>query len=126
MKLCIPITEYKGLDSEVCAHFGSAPRFLIVDTESRELNVVENTNTHHTHGMCQPLRLFEGLELGGMVVGGIGRGALMKLHAGGVEVFLSRESTVAATLEALEAGRLGRADMDSACAGHGSQSPRGH
>jgi len=35
MKLCIPISEDRGLDSPICGHFGSAPAFLLVDTETR-------------------------------------------------------------------------------------------
>ncbi len=35
MNICIPVNEDKGLQSPVCAHFGSAPAFMIVDTESR-------------------------------------------------------------------------------------------
>ena len=31
MNVCIPINEDQGMKSEVCAHFGSAPAFLIVD-----------------------------------------------------------------------------------------------
>jgi predicted Fe-Mo cluster-binding NifX family protein len=126
MKLCIPINEDNGLDSTVCAHFGSASNFLIVETTNRTMTVVANTNVHHGHGMCQPLRLFEGMELDCIAVGGIGRGALMKLQAGGVEVLLSKEKTVGATLDALEAGLLQQVDPSSACGGHGHQGSCSH
>jgi predicted Fe-Mo cluster-binding NifX family protein len=34
MNICIPTTDDEGLESKVCAHFGSAPAFLVVDTDS--------------------------------------------------------------------------------------------
>jgi predicted Fe-Mo cluster-binding NifX family protein len=34
MNLCIPVNSDSALASEVCPHFGSAPCFLIVDTDS--------------------------------------------------------------------------------------------
>lgn len=118
MNICIPVTEDKGPDSPVCAHFGSAPFFMIVDTETGDMRAVENRNEHHAHGMCQPLAGLAGENLGGMVVGGIGRGALMKLAAAGVDVYMSSEETVGKTLGALKSGRLEKATLDMACGGH--------
>ena len=119
MNICIPVTEDKGPDSPVCAHFGSAPIFMIVDTGTGGMRAVENRNEHHAHGMCQPLQALAGEDLGGMVVGGIGRGALMKLAAARIDVYMSSEETVGETLEALKSGRLAKATLDMACGGHG-------
>lgn len=119
MNICIPVTEDRGPASPVCAHFGSAPVFMIVDTEAGDMRAVVNNNEHHAHGMCQPLQGLAGENLGGMVVGGIGRGALMKLAAAGVDVYVSTEDTVGETLKALKDGRLAKATLDMACGGHG-------
>ena len=119
MNICIPVTEDLGKDSPVCAHFGSAPIFMIIDTETEAMRAVDNSNQHHAHGMCQPLQALAGEQLGGMVVGGIGRGALMKLAAAGVDVFVSSETTVGETLDALKNDRLVKATLDMACGGHG-------
>ena len=81
MNICIPISEEKGLESPVCRHFGSAPAFMIVDTEGGEPRTVPNLNQHHAHGMCQPLRALAGEKLDAIVVGGIGAGAVQKLQA---------------------------------------------
>ena len=43
---------------------------------------IPNRNEHHAHGMCQPLVAIQGEDIGGIVVGGIGMGALNKLHDG--------------------------------------------
>jgi predicted Fe-Mo cluster-binding NifX family protein len=119
MKICIPVEENNGIDSRVCAHFGSAPFFLIVDTDTSECDSIVNSGAHHAHGMCQPLALLEGKEIDGVVVGGIGRGALFKLQAGNIGVYLAQHPTVRETVEAHKAGTLQPVNPANACAGHG-------
>lgn len=120
MNICIPVEEDKGMDSRVCAHFGSAPLFLIVDTDSGSTKAVQNINTGHAHGMCQPLASLEGEDVDGMVVGGIGMGALNKLSAAGVSVYLSEFQTVKETMDAFKAGTLNPVTPGTACRHHGS------
>jgi predicted Fe-Mo cluster-binding NifX family protein len=119
MNICIPVLEDLGLESPVSAHFGSAPLFIIVDTETALCRPVLNQNLHHSHGMCQPLMSLAGEKLDGVVVGGIGMGAFRKLEAGGIRVFLSEFPTVSATLAAFKAGQLQPVTPQSACGGHG-------
>jgi predicted Fe-Mo cluster-binding NifX family protein len=119
MKVCIPVDEDRGLDSLVCEHFGSAPAFLVVDTTSGDSQAIPNANRHHGHGMCQPLRALAGVEIDGMVVGGIGMGAVNKLTAAGVAVYESSFPTVRETLGALAAGTLPTVTAQTACGQHG-------
>jgi predicted Fe-Mo cluster-binding NifX family protein len=127
MNVCIPITEDQGLQSPVSAHFGSAPLFMIVDTESGARRTVPNHNSHHGHGMCQPLSALAGEQIDGMIVGGIGMRALSKLHALGIQAFLSEYPTVAEAVAALEAGTLEPVTDDTACAQHhGAEHETGH
>ncbi len=119
MQICIPVEEDNGLDSRVCAHFGSAPFFLIVDSDSEACETIVNTGAHHAHGMCQPLALLQGKEIDGVVVGGIGRGALFKLQAGNVDVFMAQHSTVRETVAAHNGGTLRLVKPTDVCAGHG-------
>ena len=119
MKICIPIIEDRGLESPVSAHFGSAPLFALCDTATGDIRTIDNRNAQHEHGMCQPLAAIGGQGVEAVVVGGIGRGAMMKLQAGGVRVFLGAPATVADALAAHKAGALPEATPDMACAGHG-------
>jgi predicted Fe-Mo cluster-binding NifX family protein len=119
MNICIPVNEDNGLSSTVCAHFGSAPFFLIVDGDGGSCRAIPNTNQHHGHGMCAPLALLEGETIDAMVVGGIGMGALMKLGAAGVRVYLAQHATVRETVDALRQGTLSPMQPGMACAGHG-------
>jgi predicted Fe-Mo cluster-binding NifX family protein len=120
MQVCIPVDEDRGLESPVCAHFGAAPAFLIVDTESGDCRAIPNSNQHHGHGGgCAPLEALAGIPLDGMVVGGIGMGAVNKLRAAGVAVYLATHPTVRPTLEALRAGTLEEVTPGTACREHG-------
>lgn len=123
MNICIPITNDEGLESPVCAHFGSAPAFLIVDTESGACRAVQNRNQHHGHGMCAPLSSLQGERIDAMVVGGIGAGAMGKLAAAGIPVHLAAHATARETVDALLAGSLPVMNPDLACAHHGHDEP---
>lgn len=118
MNICIPTTEDKGLQSPVSSHFGSAPIFMIVDVENGSCRAIPNLNSHHGHGMCQPLDSLAGEKLDGMVVGGIGMRALDKLRAMGIQAFLSEQPTVADTIAAFKAGTLRRVTPETACSHH--------
>lgn len=119
MNICIPVNADQGLQSPVCAHFGSAPLIMIVDTESGTCRAIPNANQHHGHGMCSPLAALAGQAIDGVAVGGIGQGALNKLLAGGLQVFLSQHPTVEETVAALKAGALPPVTPEIACAHHG-------
>jgi predicted Fe-Mo cluster-binding NifX family protein len=118
MQICIPVIEDRGLDSRVSGHFGSAPAFMIVDTESLVCRTIGNNNQHHAHGMCQPLAALAGEAVDGIVVGGIGMGALMKLQAAGITVFRAEHPTVAEAVSAYKDGSLQPVGHEGACAGH--------
>jgi predicted Fe-Mo cluster-binding NifX family protein len=119
MRVCIPVNADAGVHSSICEHFGSSPIFMVVDTESGDWRAVPNRNEHHAHGMCQPLQALAGERLDGVVVAGIGAGALMKLKAAGMQVYLAEHATVEETVRALNAGTLRPLTMDRVCAGHG-------
>jgi predicted Fe-Mo cluster-binding NifX family protein len=119
VNICIPVLEDKGLDSPVSLHFGSAPVFLIVDAEGGTCRAVPNRNLHHSHGMCQPLLSLAGENVGAIVVGGIGMGAIGRLRASNIEVYISDLPTVNATLAAFKSGSLQPVTPQTACGHHG-------
>ena len=126
MNICIPVDDDQGVQSPVCAHFGSAPFFMIVDTDTGACRAIPNRNEHHAHGMCQPLLALQGEVLGGIVVGGIGMGALNKLLMGGLQVYRAQHPTVEATLAAFKAGTLPLMTPQGACGHHGHHHGHGH
>jgi predicted Fe-Mo cluster-binding NifX family protein len=112
MIVCIPVNEALGLQSPVCAHLGSAPMYLVVDSESEGCRVISNAHQHHEHGTCAPLAALEGEKIDLMVVAGIGQGAMNKLAAAGIRVCMTQGPTVAEVMSALRAGTLGAVPSD--------------
>jgi predicted Fe-Mo cluster-binding NifX family protein len=118
MKIAFPTTDDQGLASPVFSHFGSAPHFIIVDSEDRSFASIGNTDLHHQHGQCQPLKALGGQKVDAVVVGGIGQGALNRLRESGVDVFRAVQGTVAENLDLLENGKLTAYDALFVCSGH--------
>ena len=119
MKICFPVAENQGLESEVYGHFGSAPQFLVVDTETREIKVLNNGDEHHAHGACQPLKALGGQEIDAVVVGGIGGGALMGLNRAGLAVYKAEGLTIADNLTCFAQDELPILTPGQTCGGHG-------
>jgi len=118
MKICFPTANLEGLESQVYGHFGSAPGFVIVDTETRATEEISNNDLHHAHGMCQPLKALEGRKVDAVAVGGIGMGALTKLQAQGIRVYRGAEGTVAENIDLFLKEKLPEFDAENTCAGH--------
>ena len=123
MNICIPVEVDNGLDSPVCAHFGSAPVFMIVEIDTGNCRAIPNINQHHGHGMCMPLQSLQGEQIDSMVVGGIGMGAMMKLKAANIRVYLAEHQTVKDVVDAFKAGSLQLMQPNMACTHHGQGHP---
>lgn len=124
MKICFPVRKNEGLDSKVFGHFGSAPMFVVVDTDTREVQEEFNRDQNHAHGACRPLRALGGRACDAIVVGGIGAGALSGLNKAGLLVYQAKDATISDNIDSFEKGELYQVDYDLVCAGH--QHGRGH
>ena len=118
MKVCFPVELLKGVESQVYGHFGSAPGFVIVDTETNGVEEIGNADAQHEHGMCQPVKALGGRRVDAIAVGGIGRGALMKLRADGVRVFRAAMGTVEENTRLIIKKTLPEFDPAFTCGGH--------
>jgi predicted Fe-Mo cluster-binding NifX family protein len=118
MKICFPVEVNQGLESEVYAHFGSAPQFLVVDSETREVKSLSNNDEHHAHGACQPLKALGGQDVDAIVVGGIGTGALMGLNRAGLKVYQAQGLTIADNIICFARNELPILTPAQTCGGH--------
>lgn len=118
MKVCFPVMENRGLESQVFGHFGSAPQFLVVDMATSEVTAINNQDQIHQHGACNPVAGLGGHQVDAIVVGGIGGGALQKLNSAGMRVFQAREGTVAANIELFRNKELPEYTPGHTCGGH--------
>ena len=124
MKVGFAVQMDQGLDSTVYDHFGSAPAFLIVDTEEKQLAKVDNANAHESHGNCNPMGKLGGNQIDALVVGGIGTGAIMKLNAMGIRIFRSGAVKVSENIDLLKENKLREIMPGDSCGGHQGQCGR--
>ena len=118
MKIAFPVVENKGLDSNVHEHFGSAPFFVFVDMDSDAVEVYENPDKDHQHGNCKPTDALGGRPVDGVVVGGIGGGALKKLNNSGITVYRAVEGTVRDNAQLIKSGNLPVFEPSQVCGHH--------
>lgn len=119
MLICIPTETNEGLNAQVYGHFGSAPFFTLVETETQVLEIMPNANAHHEHGSCQPLAALAGKKVDAVVTGGMGARALSGLNAAGVRAYLGVAGTVAELLARFQRQEISELTPLQACTGHG-------
>jgi predicted Fe-Mo cluster-binding NifX family protein len=118
MKVCFAVQEDQGIDSTIYNHFGSAPAFVVVDTELQNAVTVNNKDLNHVHGACNPIMAIGGQNVDAVVVGGIGAGAIRGLNAAGIKVYGSVKETVKDNLALFIENKLPELGMHNACGGH--------
>lgn len=126
MKICFAVEKDEGMSSAVYGHFGSAPAFLMVDTEAGSVSTVGNKDMVHTHGACNPIMAMGGQSVDAVVVGGIGAGALNRLNAEGIQVYASMAPTIAQNVDLFKEGKLPVLTLRNSCAGHQGGGGCGH
>jgi len=124
MKFCLPIEGDNGLHSPVAEHFGTAPLFIVIDTETRQHVVVPNADVDHVEGRCDPLRALGGIHVDVVITSTVGGGALQRLKAAGAVVYRAEGRTVMNNLDLLADACLQEFVLsDAAFAGPGSCCP---
>ncbi|PLX79112.1 MAG: diguanylate cyclase [Desulfuromonas sp.] len=126
MKICFPVESNEGMESVVYGHFGSAPLFMLFDSETKEMCEVDNFDKEHVHGSCRPLKALGGSEVDAIVVGGIGGGALIGLQRAGLKVFQSAGKTVADNIALMSVEKLDELGLEQVCGDHGHGNGHGH
>lgn len=126
MKICFAVAKDEGIESTVYGHFGSAPAFVVVNTDSNDISSVTNNDVGHTHGSCNPFQAIGGAIVDAVVVGGIGAGALMKLNSEGIKVFKAASGTVKGNIDLFNENKLHELTIDHTCAGHRSGCGHSH
>lgn len=89
MKIGITLNDEKGLEGEVCAHFGQCSHFLIVEADNGKVQnskVVPN-QAQHGGGGCQAVGEILQYGVTHVIAGGMGMGAQQKFANAGVKIF---------------------------------------
>ncbi len=106
MKICFPTATCEGIDGAIFGHFGSAPHFVIVDTETEETESVDNCDSFAPHDGCNPFKALFHRELDGVVVSGLGDSMLDMLNMGGFRVYQAESESIRENVELFKQNAL--------------------
>jgi len=119
MRICIPTESKDGKKAQVYGHFGSAPYFTIYDVTKDSIEIIDNANQHHAHGMCHPMGALTGRKVDAVVTGGMGARAVQKLNEGGIRAFRAIPGTVEEIIRQFKGKQLNEITAENACGHHG-------
>lgn len=117
VKIGIPTLGKKGLAEEVSPHFGRAPTFTVYDTDTKSVQVIDNTS-EHLGGSGKPPEELARHSVEVMVCSGLGPKAIDMFESYGIRVFVGASGTVQDTLDLLGEGILPEATDENACKMH--------
>jgi len=121
MKICIPTMDSNGLESRTHGHFGSAPFFAVLDTDTGNVDVAANSGLRHQHGQCDPAGHVDTLNVDAVVCHGMGKRALASLRRENIDVMVASGETVGDILAEARDGKLRKLSAREACGGHGGR-----
>ncbi|MFC2079623.1 NifB/NifX family molybdenum-iron cluster-binding protein [Candidatus Bipolaricaulota bacterium] len=116
-RICVPTAGRGGLADSVGEHFGRVPTYTIYDTETRQVNVVDNTS-EHAGGTGLPADILSKLGIDVLLCRGAGRKALAILGENGIMVCFGVDGTAGEAIDAWKAGSLVTASEADACQQH--------
>lgn len=108
MKIVVP-TNGNALDSVICKSFGRAKHFLVVDLETSEFDVVENTQNYEASQGAGIQSAQSAIKAGAdtIITVHCGPKAYKVLLESGVKIYEGAEETVIANVEEFKNGTLG-------------------
>ena len=118
MRICVPVESNEGLTARVNGHFGSAPYFLIYDTEKSTYEITGNSDEDHVHGTCQPLEALRKQGVDVVVCMGMGARAVHALNAGGIRAYRAVVETAAEATRRYTEGALEEMTVADCCTEH--------
>ncbi len=109
MRIAIAVMDDSGLTSEVSAHFGRCPYYLLIDlAEDGEIAAVTPLAnpyaTHHDPGQIPAFIHAQAVKV--MISGGMGRRAIAFFAEYGIATATGAQGTAAEALQAYRAGQL--------------------
>jgi predicted Fe-Mo cluster-binding NifX family protein len=96
-------TDDKSLNSHIAKRFGHAEYYLIVDTETMNIETIKNPGHDDDHSIIREIAE-EGVKI--FVVGNIGPHAFNIINALGLKVMLARRITASEAINKLKNNKL--------------------
>jgi len=117
VKVCVPTMGQSGMNDMVSPHFGRAPTFTIIDTETEEVEVLPNTSEHMGGvGYAPEIMAKAGVDV--MVCSGLGQRAIGMFEEAGIMVYVGAQGTVRDAVQLWKEGKLQPATAENACRQH--------
>ena len=107
-----------GLESDICAHFGSCEYFTIVDISDgtpKEVSAVSNASPDGVHNCAAPAELLKNNRVDAVIVSGIGGRPLGSLTSKGIRVFGGAYGRVSDALNDYASGTLNELSDQGTC-----------
>jgi len=125
MKIAVSAIE-NSLDSQIDQRFGRCQYFLIIDSETMELEAVSNKGATASGGAgIQAAQTIANKGVGVLITGDIGPNAFQTLSAAGIKVITGASGTVREALEQYKSGSLRQASSATAESHAGIKGRRG-
>ncbi|HEY3273521.1 MAG TPA: NifB/NifX family molybdenum-iron cluster-binding protein [Methanocella sp.] len=108
----------KGLESDVCAHFGSCEYFTIIDVDGaaiKSIDAISNGTPGAEHNCAAPAVLLKSHDVNIVLVSGIGGRPLMSLNEKMIKVFAGAVGQVSDAVEDYNAGLLQELATQGTC-----------
>jgi predicted Fe-Mo cluster-binding NifX family protein len=112
---------HRGLAEQLGEHFGRVPTYTVVDIETNEVQVLDNTS-EHMGGTGYPPEIMAKAGVNVMVCGGLGRRAIMMFEEMGIRVYVGARGTVQDAISQWQSGMLEEATDENACQQHAFRS----
>jgi predicted Fe-Mo cluster-binding NifX family protein len=121
MKIAISSTG-QTLDSQVDQRFGRAAYFIIVDTESMEFEVIENSNTAGAGGAgINSAKVVIDAQAEAVLTGNCGPNAQRTLSAANLKLYTGVSGTIEQAVDLFKAGKLSEATEPNVSAHFGTE-----
>ena len=114
MKIAVPTNGKLGLKNAVGEHFGRVETYTLFDTESKEVEIIDNTS-HHMGGMGYPPELLAEKKVDILLCSGLGKRAIDMFSERKIDVFCGAKGTVEDALNQWKNNELVLATENSAC-----------
>jgi len=119
MKIIVSSTG-DNIDSDVDPRFGRCINFLVVDTDTMQLEVVGNSGTQSAHGAgIGAAQRVASLNVGAVITGHVGPNAHMALSRTGIKVYTGAKGTVKDAINQYKEGKLNEATNPTVSGHHG-------
>ena len=112
------------IDSGIDPRFGRCRNFVIVDTNSMQIEVIENSSSFSAHGAgIGAAQKVVSQNVGAVITGHVGPNAHMALSKTGIRIYTGAKGTVKDALNQYETGKLKEA-TNPTVSGHNGQRRR--